>query len=525
MDIILTGFMGTGKSTIGRLLGERYAMPFIDTDEVIENECGKSIEQIFSDHGEQHFRSLERSLMQRLRAGDGRVIATGGGLLADSRNHTLICDHQHVICLRCEPAQIARRLAAADGRPLLPSSSVAEIERLLRVRASAYGSFASIDTSHLSPEEVVGEIGQALDPGRAFTITTHRSLGSTIHVERGAIGTIAEHLDALEGVSQVLVVTDETVSHLPFMAQLRRSFQVRGKEVRIAIVHSGESAKTLETIVSLYRECARAALDRQSMILGVGGGVVCDMAGFVAATYLRGLRLTLAPTTLLAQVDAAIGGKTGVDFGGTKNVVGSFWPADSVIVDPDVLGTLPDDALRDGLAEVVKIGFMQDAGLVAALERLSSPRAVLDAAWVIRAASALKSTLVQRDPFERDERMLLNFGHTVGHAVEAASGYRVSHGHAVSIGMVVETKLGVASGWTDTATLTRLLTLLDGLGLPKSSGEIDMESVMRHLARDKKRSGERYRVAVPRSTGNGAIFSVPADRLFQEIEQNVSTGR
>ena len=223
-------------------------------------------------------------------------------------------------------------------------------------------------------------------------------------------------------------------------------------------IPQGEEHKTLQTMDAVYHAAMQAGLDRASTVVGLGGGVVGDMAGLLAATYLRGLNLVLAPTTLLAQVDAAIGGKVGVDFHAAKNMIGAFKPANLVLIDPEALQTLPASARADGLVEIIKIGYMCSRLLISQLEAITLEN-VLEHPYIIRAAAEQKVEVVRRDPLERGERMLLNFGHTIGHGLEAASGYRLSHGQAVSIGMVAETRLAVSRGWCPRSTLETLRSL------------------------------------------------------------------
>jgi 3-dehydroquinate synthase len=237
----------------------------------------------------------------------------------------------------------------------------------------------------------------------------------------------------------------------------------------------------------------------------------------LAATYLRGLHLVLVPTTLLAQVDATIGGKVGIDFHHAKNMIGAFKPAQLVLIDPRALESLPRAILIDGLVEIIKLGFIQSEHLVTLLHGVDPDR-ILDHAHVIRAAARQKVEVVQRDPLEHGERMLLNFGHTIGHGLEAASGYRLSHGRAVSVGMIAETRLAVSRGWCSEVTLDALLAMLRTFSLPTECDGIDADEVLRFVGQDKKRRAGTIRMAIPTEIGRGEVVQVTLDELRAALE-------
>jgi 3-dehydroquinate synthetase len=240
----------------------------------------------------------------------------------------------------------------------------------------------------------------------------------------------------------------------------------------------------------------------------------------LAATYMRGVHLVLAPTTLLAQVDAAIGGKVAVDATGVKNLAGAFYPADVVAIDPLVLQTLNDGLLSEGMAEVIKIAFVQSAELLTDLERLAGARDVLGRTDIARLAALLKADLVARDPYERGDRALLNFGHTVGHGLEAASGYRLSHGEAIAIGMIAELRIAVELGHSQPGLLPRLTDRLASVGLPTSgfSANVDPSDVLRAMGGDKKRASGVTRFAVPVAAGEGAVIAVSKEDEERAID-------
>ncbi|MEJ5359690.1 MAG: 3-dehydroquinate synthase [Desulfobacterales bacterium] len=321
------------------------------------------------------------------------------------------------------------------------------------------------------------------------------------------VGGRLEDLESLSGGARRIVFADETVLRL------------HGKRIPagpVVVVGAGEEAKTLANAGRLYEELLRLEADRDTFLVGIGGGVVCDVTGFVAATYLRGLRVGFAPTTLLAQVDAAIGGKNGVNLHGYKNLVGTIRQPEFVLCDLELLATLPPGERRNGLAEVVKHALIADAGLFDYLEENAAAAAALDPRVTPRLVGdsiTVKAAIVARDEFETGDRRLLNFGHTFGHALEKAAG--VPHGEAVSAGMAVATGISVARGMLAADEAERVLRLLDALGLPRRIGA-DPERLFEGLRKDKKRSGGRIRFIFLERIGKAAAVETALEEL-QEL--------
>lgn len=514
-DLILTGFMGTGKSTVGQILGACYGLPFIDVDREIERQAGTSIRSIFDEQGEAAFRLLESTVLAGvLREGAGRIIATGGGALLSAQNQALLAADQPVICLTCECEELAHRIENQGGRPLLPGAIVEQARELLHQRSVVYDLFPQVDTSHRKPGEVAAEIASMVGLKQVGTLCFSNHAETLLFFEAGlldSIGSVLRH-HGVDG--PILLVTDSTVASLGACASVLASLRAAGFTIHLIAVPSGEQHKCLATLETLYSAALQAGLDREATILGLGGGMVCDLAGMLAATYLRGIPLVLAPTTLLAQVDAAIGGKVGVDFQSVKNLVGAFYPASVVLVDPQALRTLPETALADGVVEIIKIALMRSGELLELVQQLDDVTEVLSHSMVIRHAAQQKMRLVQVDPYERGERMLLNFGHTIGHALEAASDYHLSHGQAVSIGMAAEMRLGVRQGWCREDEFGVLTALQHRFNLPQTAHPaaqsswlaLDPDQVLALTRHDKKRRASVLRVALPTGPGKGAIF-------------------
>lgn len=335
-----------------------------------------------------------------------------------------------------------------------------------------------------------------------------------IDVGRGAWPGLAERLRAaLDGswagrsCRKALIVTDDHVAALPYPGLVRESLGALGIEAEIAEVPSGEASKGLATAAELYDRLIAMKADRHTLVVVVGGGVIGDLGGFVAATFARGLPLWMVPTTLLSQVDSSVGGKVGVNLPQAKNIVGAFHQPIGVWIDAETLNTLPDRELRCGLAEVVKYGVILDAAFFDSLE--SGAEAILNRdpealQRVIVRSCELKAEVVTKD--EREEtglRAVLNFGHTIGHAVEAVAGYGgdFQHGEAVAVGMVAESRLAERLGWIDATPTERLIRLLDRFGLPTTLSGLDPDALLDAMSRDKKNQGGRIRLVLPRSLG------------------------
>jgi 3-dehydroquinate synthase len=505
--LVLTGFMGTGKTTVGRLVARRCGLEFVDLDEEIERRCGRAIPEIFSEDGEAAFRRLEAEALEEALRREPAILATGGGALLSLENRALLPPHAEVVCLTASAPELRRRLNGSLDRPLLRNAG--DLESLLAERAGAYASFPQIDTSGSSAAEIAGDIIARCNLASADTLEIERGMRTKLLVGEGLLSRAAEILTEAGIEGDVVVVSDETIAAAGHLGSITAALSEHAGRTINVVLKPGEEQKSLDTLKLLYDRCSEAELDRSACVLALGGGVVCDLAGMLASTYLRGLRFVSVPSTLLAQVDAAIGGKTGVDLDNAKNLVGAFYLPELVIVDPSLLHTLPRPALADGLAEIVKIAVVRSPDLIAMLQTLHDVSDVLDRVDIIRRAALEKMEVVRRDPFERGGRMILNFGHTIGHALEAASDFRLSHGQAVSLGMVIETRLAVSRGVCDEQVLESLLSLLSRFELPISSTlDVSTDQVMSYLRHDKKRHGHSFRFALPTGLGSGEIHSI-----------------
>jgi shikimate kinase/3-dehydroquinate synthase len=492
--LLLNGFMGAGKTTVGRLVAARAGVPFVDLDAAVEQRAGKSIPELFASEGEPAFRAREAEELARILAEPGkRVVALGGGALLDRSRRRAALDAARVVTLAAAPETLAARTARTGGvgRPLLDREPdrVAAVREILGARREAYAeAHAVIPTDSVAEGDVAKEVLAAWARPTVAVPLGLRSYAVRFSAnEPDAVGAVVAPLTP----SQVFVVTDATVDR-HWGASLEAGLASRGVTARAKVVlEPGEEQKHLGSVELALRAMVTAGADRDAVVVGHGGGVVTDIAGFVAACLLRGVRWVGVPTTLLAMVDASVGGKTGVDLGAAKNAVGAFHQPGGVVVDVGRVKTETPRAYASGLAEVVKAGCIGDAALFEELEAGTAPvlqrePSVVEA--VAFRAVSVKAGIVARDEREDGERALLNFGHTVGHALEAEGGFhRLTHGEAVALGMVAALRIGVRLGVTPQACAARVVELLGRLGLPVDLDAQPLAAALPLVGLDKKR--------------------------------------
>jgi len=513
-NIILTGFMGSGKSTVGRLLAQRLGFEFVDSDDLIEAVDGRSIAAIFRKDGEPYFRRLEAQVAQELAARRGLVVATGGRLMLDRDNAAALGATGAVFCLVATAEEIIARLASEQGqRPLLDvPDPLQRIRELLQQREPAYGRFSQISTSDKTPQQIVGEI-QLLIEKEILNVTYPHGRYNVV-VGTGLLSNVSQ-LCNVQG--PLAIITDSNVG--PLHADRC------GEACCVVTIPAGEQHKTLASVQEIYDQLLAAGLDRQGTILALGGGVVGDVAGFVAATYLRGIDVVQCPTTLLAMVDASMGGKTGVDLPQGKNLIGAFKQPIGVFADLTTLITLPAQEFAAGMGEVIKAGLIADAALFEQLEtgpKLLPPRNLEEASAlsnVIIAAIQVKRDIVQEDPFEKGRRAVLNLGHTFAHAIEQVSGYAVRHGEAVGMGLLAAAHLSAALGYCSTALQPRIVAALDNADLATHiPTNLAADALYQAMGSDKKKAAGKLRFVLLRDVGEVFVAGdVPRDAVIDAL--------
>jgi shikimate kinase/3-dehydroquinate synthase len=539
--IVLVGFSGSGKSTIARLLAGRLDWRSVDTDADIERDQGMTVPEIFTRHGETRFRELERHALVQALGSDRIVVATGGGAVVDPElwSETLLRrPGTLVVALDVEPETVLTRLraqqaveGAAVERPMLAGDDPLGRVRALKERRQSMYDQADITLvgDNISPGDLAAEIEglilspDEVEPALRFSATSASSdvfIGSN---SRNLVGNIVRA--TWPNARRAWVISDDSVGKLhgaSAVATLSEA-DVRSELLSVPV---GESSKSWAVAGQLLDRLLDGGIERGDMIVALGGGVIGDLAGFVAATVLRGVPLVQVPTSLLAMVDSSIGGKTGINHRTGKNLIGAFYQPPIVVIDPQFLHTLPLRELNAGWAEIIKHAVIQVStpggergDLLAFLERNRARLQSLEdpaITYLIRRNVALKAAVVEADEREIGIRAYLNFGHTIGHAIEAAD-YTLLHGEAVALGIRAVLHLARQLDSVSPGMEERVNALLDGFGLP-CTVETDLKIVLARMSSDKKRVAGKQRWVFPQPAGGVAIRDdIPPERVVEAI--------
>jgi 3-dehydroquinate synthase len=522
-NIVLTGFMATGKSSVGRRLAVRLGYDFLDLDTLIAAEARMSIAEVFAVKGETTFRALEAHMVERVAGRTRCVVATGGGTIVDPRNFDVLRREGLIVTLTADPQTILARIGPGDDRPMLWGGDKLErVRALLEQRAQVYAKADLIvDASAQTIDQVVKHIldflalHHVVSRGSAVALPATAesfrvALGPRSHeviIGPNLLGEVGRLVQGLDLASMGILITTPT-DNQRFGLHLLRVLEESKFNIACVETPDGEQEKGLERLNWLYRQMASHRLERRSPVFALGGVVIEEMAGYAAATYLRGLPLVHLPTSLIAQVDTSLGGKVGVNLPEGKNLVGTFYQPRLVISDVETLTALTDRDFRAGLAEVVKVAAIRDREFFEYLEGnveevLSRDLRVL--VRLVRRACQIKAHLVEADEWDADVRALLNFGHTVGHALEAAMGYcGPNHGEAVAVGMVAAATLSAQRGLCSQDDLARVKQLLQVFGLPTTL-PVGPAEVTRFVRYDKKIQSGQIRFVFLRGIGEGAL--------------------
>lgn len=490
--IFLYGPSGTGKSSIGKILADKLHLSFVDLDCVIELNEGMSISQIMQEQGEEAFREMETAALKNLVNEKESVIALGGGALLREENRTFAEASGNVVLLMAELDTLLARLEAdSNKRPLLTGDLREKLSSMLKKRSEHYASFANqLRADDKSIEQISHQLQIQL--GRH-----HLSAMGEYDVIVGAVAQAGDLRD-----SNSIIVTDENVAKF-HLEKIQTIFNAKS-----VIIPAGEEHKNLETVSCLWKSFLQNGLDRKSTVIALGGGVIGDLSGFAAATYMRGIDWIGIPTTLLSMVDASLGGKTGFDLPEGKNLIGSFHPPKLVLADPSLLLTLPERELVSGMAEVVKHGMISDPELFELCKRgMGWVKDNLEE--VVKRAMAVKIKVIEEDPYEKGIRAALNLGHTVGHAVELVSKFELRHGEAIAIGMAAEAKYAVRVGVAGVGLDEAIAESLSALGLPiQIPDTMPREEIIRVMRMDKKKNAKSIRFALPAEIGRVELVDV-----------------
>ena len=477
--------MGAGKTTVGRALARRLRRPYSDLDREVEHEAGARIAEQFAQEGEPAFRARESAVAASLLARtDAPVIALGGGTLGDPATRALLRERALVVWLDVDRATAWARAVDAT-RPL--TADRAHFDRLWEERRADYRDAAD-----------------AIVDGGMPAAAVAAAIAQQVWTRPGALA-------LAESDGRLFRVVDSAVSdHVA--ADL--------------VLEGGEGEKSAAGLERLWRAFAEAGLERSDRVLAVGGGAVTDVVGFAAATFRRGIGWIAGPTTLVGQVDAAIGGKTAIDVA-AKNDVGSFWSPQSVLADPDLLASLPQREWAAGYAECAKTALLAGGPLWDLVRQLGAERPSASAqAELVRRSAGFKALVVAQDPRETGLRAILNLGHTIGHGIESAAGYEnLRHGEAVSIGLVAALRLSVLLAGLDPAIAAEVEQLLAGQGLPTRAPGLAPAAVLEAMQHDKKRARGAHRFVLLERVGKPLVGVEVADDVLSEAVATAVSGR
>ncbi|MCK6209217.1 3-dehydroquinate synthase [Georgenia sp. EYE_87] len=532
--LVLVGLPGAGKTTVGGLLAEALGVDFVDSDQLVERAAGTTVPEMFRTEGEARFRELEHETVVRALAEHDGVLALGGGAVLHPGTQEALRGHT-VVLLDVLPEPALARVALSGDRPLLAGDPAGRFAALRRDRLPIYERVATVtvSTSDRRPEDVAAEVLRAVARSDSSAVPEDalQRLGTEPASPSGTAGptripvagpssydvVVGRGLDEevvrlTDGAARALVLHARATEQLA--RRLADTLRANGVESVLRHLPDAEEAKTLDVVADCWELLGEQRFGREDVVVAVGGGATTDVAGFVAATWLRGVRLVNVPTTLLGMVDAALGGKTGINTVHGKNLVGSFHLPVGVVCDLDALSTLPAADLRAGLAEVVKCGFIADERILRLVEAdgglgAQDPRSDVLRELVERAV-AVKARVVGDDLREAGLREILNYGHTFGHAIERTEGYSWRHGDAVAVGMVFAAELARAAGILADSVVARHRAVLGLLELPTTYAGGRWAELYEAMTHDKKVRGNALRFVVLEDVARTTVLRAPA---------------
>jgi len=536
---------------VAKDVARRLNWDFLDTDDEIVKQTGKPIAEIFRQDGEARFRELERETIRKACQQRHMVISIGGGAIVDPQNYELLARTGLIVCLEAKPETIYERLfreaACSPGTEVRPLLAVDNpLERIRQLKASRQSYYAKADwtihTDGLSISEVAEEIirtsrllrryaprndkekaQSGIDKDIACLVET-ATQSYPVFIGYGLLDKLGEKMKKAALSGTATIISDENVFSL-YGSKVEGILKDTGFVVNSFVVPPGEKAKNMDYAIKIYDFLVEHRAERDDIIIALGGGMVGDLAGFVAATFLRGTFWIQVPTSLVAMVDASIGGKVGVNHPEGKNLIGAFYQPNLVLADCQTLITLPRRELTSGWAEVIKHGLILDEEFVQFLESNVDKLTKLEPDLLHRAiarSAAIKAQVVSQDEKEREgKRTVLNYGHTIAHGLEAATQYkRFLHGEAVAVGMMGAAKLSQRLGLLPSAAVERQQALLQKFGLPTGFSGLGLTEITRAMELDKKVKGKAIRWVMLQDIGKVVIRSdVPQQEVLAVLQE------
>lgn len=506
--IVLTGMMGAGKTTIGNKLADKLGFYFIDSDQEIEDREGDSISEIFKKKGEKYFRDIEKDVVTKILSRDEQIVLSlGGGAFMNEEIRNLIKSRAISVWLYADIDTLLHRISAKSNRPLLNNvDKRATVSDLIIKRYPTYKtSDIHIDTSRENYELLIRNIIKKINElfkDKVEKDVVRVDLGEKsydIVIGSGVISELSSQIKKIQNYNKIIILTDQNVAK-HHLENLKNSLKPLSAEVDQIIVSAGEKAKSFANLENVLEQILQIGVDRKSLLIAFGGGVVGDLGGFAASIVLRGIDFIQVPTTLLASVDSSVGGKTAINSHYGKNLIGSFYQPRLVLCDIDFLETLPVRDFASGYAEVVKYGLICDENffdfLNSNLNQIKD-RDKLILQKIITKSCQIKADVVGRDERENSLRAILNFGHTFGHVFEAKTNYSdaLYHGEAVAIGMVMAAKMSANLGLLNRDLILVIEKHLQKIGLPIDLSKIkdkswNINELVSSLYKDKKTEGK-----------------------------------
>lgn len=531
---VLIGMPGAGKTRVGGEVAQMLGVRFTDSDEVIEQRAGMRITEYFSEYGEPKFRELESQVIaDLLHTADGIVSLGGGAPMTESVRRNLqkyISQGGKVVYLQADPQEAMERARRGGNRPMLAGDADARWRALYEERDPVFDAVANVHvhTRGSSPQHAARKV---MDMVMEHDVhVTGASI--TPYDVRIGVGT-SNHLAEVLGDRPVKIALIHTAPVQRHSDRARALLRQAGYEVSDVLIPDAEAGKTIEVANGIWQRLGNEGFTRSDAVVGLGGGAATDLAGFVAATWMRGIRYVNCPTSLLAMVDASTGGKTGINTPQGKNLVGSFYTPAGVLADMRALETLPNDIFIEGLGEVAKSGFIRDPEILSILENhaqqlrefngstfLGSPLEDVVAELIERTVK-VKAYHVSNDLREAGLREFLNYGHTLGHAIEQIEHFKWRHGNAVAVGCVFAAELSNILGYIDQDLVDYHRQLLGSLGLPISWSGGDWDSVLALMHRDKKARGNTLRFVVLEGVGHPIHLDDPPIEAVHEAFERI----